>query len=76
MIDWDRKMGLVRVEGVVLSIDRRDKQITVRNNKTGKNATYNATAELLYGISQDDTILLKHQKNTNTAYSIDKKETK
>jgi len=72
IIDWDRKMGLRRVDGVVVSVDKRNSQITIKNRLNGKNASYQATTELLGGIEVDDRVLLKFKINTNIAQSIQK----
>ncbi len=73
IIDWDRKMGLRRVEGTVVSVDRRSHQVTVKNSVSGKDVTYNATEDLISDVSEGDRILLKHKQDTKTVHSIEKK---
>ena len=73
IIDWDRKSGLRRVEGTIISIDRRNNQVTVKNSTNGRNATYNAAPDLLAGLMENDRVLLKYKRNTTNAHSIDKK---
>jgi len=74
LIDWDRKMGLKKIEGVLVSIDRRENQITIKNSANGKNEIYRVTARLLDGVTEDDEVLLKYKKDTNIVHFIKKRK--
>jgi len=73
IIDWDRKMGLRRVEGVVVSVDKRNNQVIVKNNANGRNATYQAASDLLADLFGNEKVLLKYKKGTDIAHSIEKR---
>ena len=60
------RRDLTAVEGLVLVKKEVEKQVTVRNNSTGTDETFNADDAQMASMREGDTVLILHQINSPT----------